>query len=240
MKDVTSLILATVLCITLGSCHQEEKLKHNVHHDEASSFTIISDSWNQNGITGHFYEDRRTDAILEIHADTAHLTYFHPDGDQDTLLYLGQETWPKLMDYLSHNIGKATISEVKAFEEELGGKSDNYIFENTINGYFPQHDDPNYELIAYYHAIDDQDSFETLYCYHKETQIVASVFMSFHLTMLYYEEDYYERKKSHEKNVEDTLPKMAEQYLAQSPDSDYYWHKNDLTYNIYRNNLVIF
>jgi len=198
----------------------------------------LSNSWNQNGITGHFYENRRTDAILDIHADTVHLTYFH--ADPDTLRHLGQEAWPKLMDYLSHNIGKATISEVKAFEEELGGKSDNYIFENTRNRYFPQHDDPNYELINYYHVIDDQDSFETLYCYHKETHIVASVFMSFCQTMIYNEENYYKRSRSYEENFEDTLRKMVEQYLAQSPDSAYYWHKNGLTYYVHRNRLTIY
>ncbi len=146
MKDVTSLILATVLCITLGSCHQEEKLKHNVHHDEASGFTIISDT-------------------IDIE-----------------------------MDKYAYPVCGLTLEK----------------------------------------------AHRTLHLFQAISMMTKCTSWQGHPVLLYYEEDYYERKKSHEKNVEDTLPKMVEQYLAQSPDSDYYWHKNDLTYNIYRNNLVIF
>lgn len=205
----------------------------------------MSNNWNPNRSLCMFLGNWNTDVILDLKSDTVHFTYLRTKPD--TLQYLGPTVWPKMMDYFTDNIGKVTMDDVAQFEKLLGGKAAKEVRDSSNNGYFPQYGDSNFELISYYHAIDENDSFEVQYCCHKESNVAVAVFIDFERTR------YYQGKISlFDENrtiTKESLPGMMEQYLASPPDSidmkyeDYpmrYWHRHGHTYYLHDDRITIY
>lgn len=204
----------------------------------------MSNNWNPNRSLSTFRGNWNTNVILDLKSDTVHFTYLRTQPD--TLQYLGPEVLPKMMNYLTDNIGKVTMDDVTQFEKQLGGKTGKVIRESN-NGYFPQSGDSNFELITYYHAIDENDSFEVEYCRHKESNVAAAVFIEFEQTQYYQGENrFFDESRNITKK---TLPEMMEQYLASPPDSidmkneNYpgrYWHRHGHTYFLHDDRITIY
>ena len=207
----------------------------------------LSNNWNPYSSLGRFHVDWHTDAILDLHADTVHFTYLRTEPD--TLQNLGPKAWTKIMDFLSDNIGKTTMDKVARFERELGGKPDNKIYDSSQNMTLPQHDNDEFKLTSYYHAIDEHDSFKVQYCYNKETNVVASVYIDFAETRHFDGENYIWKLEEERNITKDNLPTMMEQYLASPPDSidmkneNYpgrYWHRHGHTYSLHDDCITIY
>lgn len=205
----------------------------------------MSNNWNPNRSLCMFRGNWNTNVILDLKPDTVHFTYLRTQPD--TLQYLGPTVWPKMMDYLTENIGKVTMDDVAQFEKQLGGKTSKVIRESSNNHYFPQSGDNNYELIAYYHAIDENDSFEVEYCRHKESDIALAVFIDFTKTLFYQEKNRY--SDDTRTFTKETLPVIIEQYLAAPPDSidmkneNYptrYWYRHEHTYYLHDDRITIY
>ena len=205
----------------------------------------MSNNWNPNRSLCMFRGNWNTNVILDLKSDTVHFTYLRTQPD--TLQYLGPKVLPKMMNYLTDNIGKVTMDDVAQFEKQLGGKTGKVIRESSDNSYFPQHGDSNYELISYYHAIDENDSFKVEYCRNKESNVAAAVFIDFEQTRYYRKEKRY--PDGTRTITKETLPEMMELYLASPPDSidmkyeEYpkrYWHRHGHTYFLHDDSITIY
>ncbi len=205
----------------------------------------MSNNWNPYRSLCMFHGNWNTDVILDMKSDTIHFTYLRTNPD--TLQYLRPEVWPKVLNYLSDNIGKVTMDDVAQFEKQVGGKSGKGVRASFMNHYFPQSGDSLYELITYYHAIDENDSFEVEYCRHKETNVAAAVSIEFEKTRYYQGEN---RLFDDSRTItKETLPEFMEQYLASPPDSidiknenfpERYWHRNGHTYFLHDDRITIY
>ncbi|MBR5716889.1 MAG: hypothetical protein IKX59_09915 [Bacteroidales bacterium] len=205
----------------------------------------MSNNWNPYRSLCMFHGNCNSDVILDMKSDTIHFTYLRTNPD--TLQYLGPAVWPKMMDYLTDNIGKVTMDDVAQFEKQVGGKAGKGIKESSMNHCFPQSGDSLYELITYYHAIDENDSFEVEYCRHKESNVAAAVFIEFEQTRYYHVENrFFDESRT---ITEETLSEFMEQYLASPPDSinmdntvypRKYWHRNEHTYFLVGDRITIY
>ena len=206
---------------------------------------------NRDELTFYFKEDWTQDGLLNIDKDTIRITYIKKLSD--TLQYRGVQALEQIIDFAANNTGKATLSEVKALEEKTGGIHDGLILEtnwmgNPSSDYrlklmgpghvlldFEKDIEGDHELVNFFHAIDEFDSFCIGYCYQKETQILTTVWIELYSTN-YLDNEYKYRRDGHL-----ALDSVVTQCLSVSPDSKGVWHKGDVTISTYggKNRFVI-
>ena len=206
---------------------------------------------NQDELTLYFEEDRTQDGILNIDQDTIRITYINKHSD--TLQYRGIAALEQVIDFAAKNTGKATLSEVKALEEKIGGVHDGITLETDWMGHASseyqkkitgmdlnkimneKEKEGDHELVNYFHAIDEFDSFCVGYCYQKESKILTTVWIESYKTNFPDSEPNF-RKKGHV-----ALDSVVSKCLSVAPDSKGVWRKGDLTFRTFgsKNRIVV-
>jgi hypothetical protein len=192
----------------------------------------------QDDLFFYFAENWTQDDILNIDQDTIRITYVKKHSD--TLQYRGVEALEQVLDFVANNTGKATIEEVRAMEEKIGGIHDGLTLETNWMGHvssdyrkkimgpnhvlldFEKDLEGDHERVNYYHAIDEFDSFCVSYCYLKETQRLSTVWIESYKT------NFLDSEPNYRKKGRVALDSIVSRCLSVTPDSKGVWHKGDL------------
>ena len=209
---------------------------------------------NQNEVTHCIIQkDWTKDGIVNIGKDTIRIRYIKKQSD--TLQYMGIQALEQVLDFVANNIGKVTMNEVRALEGKTGGRHDGHILETNREGHttpeyqkklmgpdFPSFEDGiegGYELVNYYHAIDESDSFCVSYCYQNDSQTLTTVRIALYPTNYLSSKHNGFRRKC--KISYEEFASMVSKCLSVEPDSKGVWRKGDVTISTFgrKNRFVI-
>lgn len=194
----------------------------------------------QNKVLANFKQCWQMDGILDIADDTVRTTYLRLD--YDSLPYLGSQVIEQVIDFAQRNLGVAKTDRVRAFEERIGGYSDDNVVETDSKGFISsafadrvlgtnissitKDHGSGYERISYLHVLDAHDTFWVGYCYHPQTQVLTSIFSMFSKT------GYMNGNRGKKSLQFNELDSIITQTLSVREDSVGKWIKDGKTYEL--------
>ena len=166
---------------------------------------------------------------------------------------MGFQALTQVLDFAVNNTGKSSLIDVRALEDKIGGEHDGYTLETDWMGN-PTSDyqkkimgvdfnwivkgksiEGDHELVNYFHAIDEWDSFRVSYCYQKDSQVLTTVLLELYNTVSADSQPKYRR------NGHLALDSVVTQCLSVAPDSKGVWHKGNLTISTFgdKNRIIV-
>ena len=206
-----------------------------------------------NSIRGFLQTDR---LLLPFMKDKTTMGLFDLKGRQcntldihiavDTLQHLKADPFIQTIQYLSDNWGKLKDSDLRKYEESLGGSfilSDPPTYEPR-NGYFEDLGLRNCHVDWFFKTIDTLFTIETEYCIDNNTHLAKAVFLDYMHPINYRDKTYIsaESRERKEAQITANLKEQLDTLCGKAKSYEDYleWHYSSLTIELYtRDNRIL-